>query len=66
MTQEREEQMEIKKDEIRGVQVGQELACTACVTSEEFDAATADDFLTDGDVDDKDEIYCCDRCKKQL
>ena len=42
------------------------IACRDCWTKEEFEKAKEDDFITQNEVEDEEEIYFCDRCKKTL
>ena len=56
-----------KADEIRGYRWKDgTIVCTKCVTDEERKDLKEDEILTDHDVDDEDEMYFCDRCKKGL
>ncbi len=43
-----------------------EIVCRECWTQEEIDRAREEDFITQDEVEDVEEMYFCDRCKKRL
>ena len=54
----------IKKEDILGYQVEQEIVCDACMTKDELADIDQDDVLVNQENDD--EWIFCDRCKEQL
>lgn len=56
----------IKADDIVGYFIGQECVCCACADKKEEAEASLDEIITLDMVESGDEIYFCDRCKKQI
>lgn len=56
----------IKADDIIGYFIGQECVCCDCASKEEEAEASLDEIITLDMVESGDEIYFCDRCKKQI
>ena len=56
----------IKGDEIRGYRFDQgQIVCRECARGEDLKDVVEEDVLTDHEVDG-DDLWFCDRCKKQL
>ena len=58
----------IKNKDIRGYWINEKLVCPVCVTADEgitLDGITAEDVLTDPEIDEED-LYFCDRCGERI
>jgi len=56
----------IKKEEIRGYRFENEIVCPDCATDAELKDLNEDEIITDNEIENGDEMYFCDRCKKEL
>lgn len=56
----------IAKEDVAGVQVDEELVCAECLTVEELSSVELEKILLVGTVEEGEDLYFCDRCKKQL
>jgi hypothetical protein len=57
----------IKKEEIRGYRTGSEIVCLECITDQDQNQIDEESsYIMNSEVDDSDDLYFCDRCKKQL
>ncbi|MGD0626605.1 MAG: hypothetical protein ABSB32_18065 [Thermodesulfobacteriota bacterium] len=43
-----------------------EVVCTECITKDEKENLTEDDFLMEGDLEHEEKAHFCDRCKKRI
>ncbi len=61
--------MEIQKEDLKGLYVGNELLCMDCVKDEDLEDAELEKMLTVEQVKQKIEagaFIFCDRCKKRI
>lgn len=64
---ERREKMEIKKENLRGLYIGDKLACTDCISDKDLEEP--EQILTVDEVEKKTEegtFIFCDQCKKRI
>jgi hypothetical protein len=54
----------VKKEDIKGYRVDQEIVCDDCISAEELDDVLESDILFQNDADD--DLVFCDRCKSRL
>jgi len=54
----------IKRGEIIGYYVREEIVCDECINKEELDSLVEENIMTESACDDA--MIFCDRCKKQL
>jgi hypothetical protein len=65
--QRKEETMKIRKSDILGYQIEEELICDACITEDERQYISSEIIITYDDIRNDDEtVYFCDRCKKPM
>ncbi len=57
--------MGIVKD-IVGYRIANEIVCLECMESEDYEELTQDQAITQDELNQTDDTYFCDRCKKQL
>jgi hypothetical protein len=43
-----------------------EIVCLECVTDEESDEATEEDFILRDEIENSEDLLFCDRCKKRI
>ena len=55
----------VTKDEIAAYQLNHELVCTDCIKKEE-EITSEDTIVRQTQIDDSDDLYFCDRCKKRI
>jgi len=53
----------VKKEDIKGYRVDQEIVCEDCISAEELDDVLEGDILFEDNADD---LVFCDRCKSRL
>ena len=56
----------IKSDDIRGIYIEDLIVCDKCCTAEDRSGMKEKDIITNKMVDETDNMYFCDRCKKRL
>ncbi len=56
----------IKNEDVLAVRVGEELFCRKCVSNEDWNDATEEDFYTEDEAEKKEMILFCDGCKKKI
>ena len=56
----------IRTEDVVAIWVGGELVCADCATPEEWDGASAEELVCEGDLDREREIYCCGRTGRQI
>jgi uncharacterized protein with PIN domain len=58
----------IKEEEIAGYHLNTDasVVCKGCITAEEVSAITEEEIIPQKEVDDSDDFYFCNRCKKLL
>ncbi|MGB7296808.1 MAG: hypothetical protein WBC70_14580 [Candidatus Aminicenantales bacterium] len=56
----------IRRVEIVAASIDEWLICEKCITKEEWDALTEDDFVLESERDKTDDLMFCDRCKKRI
>jgi hypothetical protein len=54
----------VKRDDIKGYRVDQEIVCDDCISVEELDDVLESDILFQNDADD--DLVFCDLCKSRL
>ena len=57
--------MYIKSEDVCGYYVGKSLICLECIRPDEPKEITAENILTDSEMDYED-FYFCDRCGKRI
>jgi hypothetical protein len=56
----------IKREDMIGAYIGEELICVECLTEEEDQKLEENQIFTEDERDKTDDFFFCDRCKKQL
>ena len=57
----------IKKEDVRGYYVGEEMVCVECITETEMSMVVLQDIIVSNDIENDDEHeYYCDRCGKSF
>ena len=63
---ERRIKMRINFEEVVAVKVGNEEVCKNCVTAGELQDASPDDFTTEHELENSEEMIYCDRCESRF
>jgi len=58
--------MIIKAEDVMGYLIGEECVCIDCATKYEEAEAIQNEIITRDVIENKDELYFCDRCNKQI
>ncbi len=52
--------------DVLGYKINGEIVCRECITDDESSEITQEDVITRDEVENSDDFYFCDRCKKQI
>jgi hypothetical protein len=56
----------IKAEDVMGYIIGEQCVCWDCIDKSEKEEISQNDIITRDAVENGDELYFCDRCKKQI
>ena len=58
--------MTISSEDIRAYHIDREIVCSECVSDKEDEDAEQDDIILDSDIENSNDRFYCDRCKKRI
>ena len=58
--------MKIDFNDVVAVKVGNEDVCKTCVTNEELQDASPNDFMMEQELENSEKMFYCDRCETRL